>query len=119
MADDGMLLNFAVGDQPWAPKTTAYTGGRWKDRLTAKKALQYGQNKSNPDYKKERPKLVNTSLHIPLAVSGPETATILLDSAQRKLFLLCSHTIPPQQPLLLNKKTNQKMQSPYSPPTPP
>ncbi|KEQ96548.1 hypothetical protein AUEXF2481DRAFT_64617 [Aureobasidium subglaciale EXF-2481] len=53
MADDGMLLNFAVGDKPWAPKTTAYTGGRWKDRLTAKKALQYGQNKSNPDYKKE------------------------------------------------------------------
>ncbi|KEQ59649.1 ATP-dependent RNA helicase dbp7 [Aureobasidium melanogenum CBS 110374] len=53
MADDGMLLNFAVGDQPWAPKTTAYKGGRWKDRLTAKKALQYGQNKNNPDYKKE------------------------------------------------------------------
>jgi ATP-dependent RNA helicase DDX31/DBP7 len=53
MADDGLLLNFAVGDKPWAPKTTAYTGGRWKDRLTAKKALQYGQNKSNPDYKKE------------------------------------------------------------------
>lgn len=52
MADDGMLLNFAVGDQPWQPKTT-YKGGRWKDRLTAKKALQYGQNKDNPDYKKQ------------------------------------------------------------------
>lgn len=52
MADDGMLLNFAVGDTPWQPKS-AYKGGHWKDRLTAKKALQYAQNKNNPDYKRE------------------------------------------------------------------
>ncbi|KAK8219334.1 ATP-dependent RNA helicase dbp7 [Zalaria obscura] len=41
MADDGMLLNFAApSDQAWAPKAT-FKGGRWKDRLTAKKAASH------------------------------------------------------------------------------
>lgn len=44
MADDGMLLNFAAGDEPWQAKTT-FKGGRWKDRLTAKKASIYGRTK--------------------------------------------------------------------------
>ncbi|GME27424.1 hypothetical protein BKCO1_1000502 [Neofusicoccum parvum] len=39
MADDGMLLNFDIGDAPLLAKTT-FKGGRWKDRLTAKKAAQ-------------------------------------------------------------------------------
>lgn len=41
-----MLLNFAVSDEPWQAKTTL-KGGNWKDRLTAKKAMQYGRNKSS------------------------------------------------------------------------
>lgn len=44
MADDGMLLNFAVSTEPWQA-TPTFKGGRWKDRLTAKKAAQYGQMK--------------------------------------------------------------------------
>lgn len=44
MADDGMLLNFAVSSEPWQA-TPTFKGGRWKDRLTAKKAAQYGQMK--------------------------------------------------------------------------
>ncbi|KAL8747183.1 MAG: hypothetical protein Q9190_000890 [Brigantiaea leucoxantha] len=43
MADDGMLLNFSIGDElPSAqPKLR---GGRWKDRLIAKKQLQRFRN---------------------------------------------------------------------------
>ncbi|EKG20994.1 Helicase [Macrophomina phaseolina MS6] len=37
MADDGMLLNFDLGDAPLVAKPS-FKGGRWKDRLTAKKA---------------------------------------------------------------------------------
>ncbi|PGH19553.1 hypothetical protein AJ80_03889 [Polytolypa hystricis UAMH7299] len=45
MADDGMLLNFSVGDGIiTAPQK--FTGGTWKDRLSAKKIAQYKKNKT-------------------------------------------------------------------------
>jgi len=36
MADDGMLMNFEIGDSPLLVKPT-FSGGRWKDRLAAKR----------------------------------------------------------------------------------
>ncbi|KAM3078427.1 ATP-dependent RNA helicase dbp7 [Clarireedia jacksonii] len=39
MADDGMLMNFEVGDIPLVTKQS-FKGGRWKDRLAAKKIAQ-------------------------------------------------------------------------------
>jgi ATP-dependent RNA helicase DDX31/DBP7 len=39
MADDGMLMNFEVGDVPLVAKQS-FKGGRWKDRLAAKKTAQ-------------------------------------------------------------------------------
>ena len=39
MADDGMLMNFDIGDAPIVPKQT-FQGGRWKDRLAAKKVAR-------------------------------------------------------------------------------
>lgn len=39
MADDGMLMNFEISDAPLMPKQT-FQGGRWKDRLAAKKMVQ-------------------------------------------------------------------------------
>lgn len=44
MADDGMLLNFSVGDGPLLTKPS-FKGGRWKDRHTAKKAALHRQSK--------------------------------------------------------------------------
>lgn len=44
MADDGMLLNFSVGDGITTTKPS-FKGGRWKDRLTAKKAALHWQKK--------------------------------------------------------------------------
>ncbi len=44
MADDGMLMNFDLGDGLLTRKPT-FTGGRWKDRLTAKKVAKHHQNK--------------------------------------------------------------------------
>ncbi|KAK8235979.1 ATP-dependent RNA helicase-like protein dbp7 [Phyllosticta capitalensis] len=47
--DDGMLLNFDLGDAPLVARPS-FKGGRWKDRLTAKKAVARRQKKSaNPD----------------------------------------------------------------------
>ncbi|KAL8782653.1 MAG: hypothetical protein Q9213_005192 [Squamulea squamosa] len=39
MADDGMLVNFSIGDEILSTKPV-FRGGRWKDRLTAKKAAE-------------------------------------------------------------------------------
>lgn len=39
MADDGMLMNWEISDVPIIPKQT-FQGGRWKDRLAAKKIVQ-------------------------------------------------------------------------------
>ncbi|CZR64998.1 probable ATP-dependent RNA helicase dbp7 [Phialocephala subalpina] len=39
MADDGMLMNWEIGDVPILPKQK-FQGGRWKDRLAAKKIVQ-------------------------------------------------------------------------------
>ncbi|KAL3418437.1 ATP-dependent rna helicase dbp7 [Phlyctema vagabunda] len=40
MADDGMLMNFALDDGPVLPKQS-FQGGRWKDRLAAKKVAKH------------------------------------------------------------------------------
>lgn len=49
MADDGLLMNFEIGDGPLLPRQT-FQGGRWKDRLAAKKVAQKRTSKapSNP-----------------------------------------------------------------------
>lgn len=39
MADDGMLMNFSIGAEP-LPTKSIFKGGRWKDRLQAKKSSQ-------------------------------------------------------------------------------
>lgn len=67
MADDGMLLNFVVSDEPWQAKPTL-KGGNWKDRLTAKKALQYGRNKSSQPSREAGPPGAssNNANHAPL-----------------------------------------------------
>ena len=44
MADDGLLLNFSVGDALVAAKPK-FTGGKWKDRLTAQKVSRHRQQK--------------------------------------------------------------------------
>ncbi|PNS18797.1 hypothetical protein CAC42_5336 [Sphaceloma murrayae] len=43
MADDGMLLNLAP-NLTWEAKPV-FKGGKWKDRLTAKKSAEYGAQK--------------------------------------------------------------------------
>ena len=45
MAEDGMLLNFELPSDAFAPKKT-FKGGSWKDRLTARKSAQYGRRKA-------------------------------------------------------------------------
>ena len=46
MADDGMLMNFEIGDSPLIPKQS-FQGGRWKDRLAAKKVARHRLTKSS------------------------------------------------------------------------
>ena len=44
MADDGMLMNFSVGEDPLQSKVV-FKGGRWRDRLQAKKSSQRRREK--------------------------------------------------------------------------
>ncbi|KAK0512128.1 hypothetical protein JMJ35_005256 [Cladonia borealis] len=46
MADDGLLMNFALGDDLLGVKSV-FKGGRWKDRLQAKKSLQRRKKGNN------------------------------------------------------------------------
>ncbi|WPH04422.1 Hypothetical protein R9X50_00731300 [Acrodontium crateriforme] len=62
MADDGMLLNFELPSDAFAPKQT-FKGGSWKDRLTARKSAEYGSMKARgesgrslPQFKEMRSK---------------------------------------------------------------
>ncbi|CZS88505.1 hypothetical protein WAI453_010739 [Rhynchosporium graminicola] len=43
MADDGMIMNFDLGDAPLVAKQV-FQGGRWKDRLAAKRSTQRRTN---------------------------------------------------------------------------
>src|SRR5436305_1921380 len=45
MADDGMLLNFDLSNIPITAKV-AFKGGRWKDRVFAKKSARRRQNEA-------------------------------------------------------------------------
>ena len=45
MADDGMLMNFSVGEDPLQSKIV-FKGGRWRDRLQAKKSSQRRRGKT-------------------------------------------------------------------------
>ncbi|KAK4988852.1 ATP-dependent RNA helicase dbp7, partial [Elasticomyces elasticus] len=63
MADDGMLLNFTVDEQSWTTKPT-FKGGSWKDRLTAKKAAQYGQSKGAPVAQRVRSRAIPNFGHV-------------------------------------------------------
>lgn len=46
MADDGMLMNFVVGDGALAGRSApTYKGGRWTDRIKAKRAAQHWEKK--------------------------------------------------------------------------
>ncbi len=51
MADDGLLLNFELGDTPLQTQVK-FKGGRWRDRVRAQKSA-----KKNPgSYPSEQPK---------------------------------------------------------------
>lgn len=43
MADDGMLLNFELGDAPLKSQVK-FTGGRWRDRLKAQRSAKQAQH---------------------------------------------------------------------------
>ncbi|KAI9821805.1 MAG: ATP-dependent RNA helicase dbp7 [Pycnora praestabilis] len=45
MANDGMLMNFSVGDA-FVNATPTFKGGRWKDRVAAKKVARYRHQKA-------------------------------------------------------------------------
>ena len=48
MADDGMVLNFAVGDSvPSIQRKTKFEGGSWKDRASAKRRAQHRERNGN------------------------------------------------------------------------
>lgn len=47
MADDGMLLNFELGSEPFKPQVR-FTGGRWRDRKRAEKSAKLASSGPSP-----------------------------------------------------------------------
>lgn len=67
MADDGMLLNFAIGDSVIKPEAK-FKGGRWRDRLVAKKRSQHHPNSNADPSKRGESKNPN---HIQISSTRP------------------------------------------------
>ncbi|KAG4424693.1 ATP-dependent RNA helicase dbp7 [Cadophora malorum] len=68
MADDGMIMNFDLGDAPLVTKQV-FQGGRWKDRLAAKRSVQKratprSKNPSEREIFKEKRHDVNVEEYI-------------------------------------------------------
>jgi len=61
MADDGMLMNFDLGDAPLIAKPT-FKGGRWKDRLSAKKVAKHREARMNGEGGSKRPLPANREI---------------------------------------------------------
>ncbi|KAI4247800.1 MAG: hypothetical protein LQ352_006101 [Teloschistes flavicans] len=60
MADDGMLVNFSIGDEVLHTKPV-FRGGRWKDRLSAKKAAEHRYQKFQSEKKSETSNGIGTT----------------------------------------------------------
>ncbi|KAK4215337.1 ATP-dependent RNA helicase DBP7 [Rhypophila decipiens] len=67
MADDGMLLNFELGDTPLTTQVK-FKGGRWRDRVRAQKNVKRGQDSAADDSNRPNKRL-RTVDH-----DGPKTA---------------------------------------------
>jgi ATP-dependent RNA helicase DDX31/DBP7 len=60
MAEDGLMINFAVSDEPLKAKQT-FKGGAWRDRLKAKKTDRWRQSKQQePDQTNSSQKTTTT-----------------------------------------------------------
>ncbi|KAK5658335.1 hypothetical protein OQA88_2311 [Cercophora sp. LCS_1] len=55
MADDGMLLNFDLGDAPLTTQVK-FKGGRWRDRVRAQNSVKKQQNSDNGARPGKRPR---------------------------------------------------------------
>lgn len=67
MADDGMLLNFAISDSVIKPEAK-FKGGTWRDRLSAKKRAQHRADPNADHSKRREPKNPN---HIQVPTTRP------------------------------------------------
>lgn len=75
MADDGLLLNFSIGDNlNYTKPEKKIKGGTWRDRLSAKKAakdrLTKGPGEEGGDKPEKRPP--RNPNHVPLPLSRPQ-----------------------------------------------
>lgn len=73
MAEDGMLMNFSLGDGSLnIPQV--FKGGRWKDRLKAKKTAQYRRPRQNDGGAAfpSRSSAVNDPNSVPIAPERPQ-----------------------------------------------
>ncbi|KAI9745638.1 MAG: ATP-dependent RNA helicase dbp7 [Claussenomyces sp. TS43310] len=76
MADDGMLMNFEIGETPLSTKTLL-KGGSWRDRLTAKKAAKRGPRVQRESRHPSTREIFQEDRHVPANEEyiGVETAS--------------------------------------------
>ncbi|KAH6676281.1 P-loop containing nucleoside triphosphate hydrolase protein [Halenospora varia] len=65
MADDGMLMNFEIGDAPILARQSIQ-GGRWKDRLAAKREARQRLS-NNPNHQPHTREIFHEKRHEPVA----------------------------------------------------
>lgn len=63
MTDDGMLVNFAIGDEVLRPKPV-FKGGRWRDRLSAKRSTKRHRPRPSSDVQVDGNSLKDTASRI-------------------------------------------------------
>ncbi|KAJ5165840.1 ATP-dependent RNA helicase dbp7 [Penicillium capsulatum] len=117
MADDGMLLNFAIGEDFVKPEAK-FKGGTWRDRLSAKKRAQRGPSTKEGGSKANESKNPNK---IQIPTSRPtkrqktnEVSNAPRESSQRGRSQQSSHQHPGQfvSSLFTSNPVSQNVEEP-------
>ena len=100
MADDGLLLNFSIGDDVLKTEPPKFKGGTWRDRLSAKKIArqrskgQPNKGSNNKDNNKGREPHNPNRVAIPSALDRPSKRQRIDSEEGRSL----DQTTKPDQP---------------------
>lgn len=95
MADDGLLVNFAIGNAGTLESQAVFRGGRWKDRLTAKKIAEHQRKKPRVEpYSTTRSEAVSSTAKTTVATRDSSVPDNLRPLKRQKLNNDISNTRP-------------------------
>ncbi|MCJ1335360.1 ATP-dependent RNA helicase dbp7 [Bachmanniomyces sp. S44760] len=94
MADDGMLVNFLANNDTPIGKAPVFKGGRWKDRLIARKIATGGRNASRNNGRPSAQQNSNASINKDILAGDIHNIS---QRPQKRVKYVEAHDTPPKQ----------------------